>query len=100
MSSDSRMSKGERSAKYLVHRHVHRGVHLKGQRNSRVMRRMATKRWFTLYAAKSLNWAGATPSCRKIAARSLLASGVTTASCCWNPQLVFWPRRMRESEKS
>ena len=24
--------------------------------------------------------------------RSLRASGVTPASCCWNSQLVFWPR--------
>jgi hypothetical protein len=23
---------------------------------------------------------------------SLRASGVTPASCCWNAQLVFWPR--------
>ena len=51
-------------------------------------------------AAKTLGWAGATPPRRKIAARSLRASGVTPASCCWNTQLVFWPRRMRESEKS
>src|SRR2546425_12610142 len=33
-----------------------------------------------------------TPSRREIAARSLRASGVTPASCCWNTQLVFWPR--------
>src|SRR5712671_759326 len=33
-------------------------------------------------AAKTLGWAGATPSCRKIAARSLRASGVTPASGC------------------
>jgi len=56
MSSDSRIPKGERSAKCSVHRHVHRGVHLNGQRNSRLTRRMPQKRWFTLYAAKSLNW--------------------------------------------
>ena len=31
---------------------------------------------------------------------SLRASGVTPASCCWNTQLVFWPRMMRELEKS
>ena len=31
---------------------------------------------------KTKNWAGATPSCRKIVARSLRASGVTPASCC------------------
>jgi predicted transcriptional regulator len=36
---------------------------------------------------------GRTPSRRKIAARSLRASGVTPASCCWKTQLVFWPRR-------
>src|SRR5271165_6815375 len=46
-------------------------------------------------AAKTRSEAGATPSCRKIAARSLRASGVTPASCCWNTQLVFWPRRKR-----
>ena len=34
------------------------------------------------HAGKTLRWAGATPSCRKIAARSLRASGVTPASCC------------------
>jgi len=44
-------------------------------------------------AAKTRSEAGATPSCRKIAARSLRASGVTPASCCWKSQLVFWPRR-------
>ena len=45
------------------------------------------------YAAKTRSEAGATPPCRAIAARSLRASGVTPASCCWNTQLVFWPRR-------
>src|SRR5579859_753679 len=43
-------------------------------------------------AAKTRSEAGATPLRRKIAARSLRASGVTPASCCWNTQLVFWPR--------
>jgi fermentation-respiration switch protein FrsA (DUF1100 family) len=33
----------------------------------------------------------ATPT-RKDGHRSLRASGVTPASCCWKPQLVFWPR--------
>ena len=37
------------------------------------------------------------PSCREIAARSLRASGVTPASCRWNAQLVFWPRRRRKA---
>jgi hypothetical protein len=31
---------------------------------------MRAKRWGTLHAAKTLNWAGATPLCGKIAARS------------------------------
>jgi hypothetical protein len=61
MSNDSSMPKGERRAKCSVHRHVHCGVHPNGQPNLRVSRRMRTKRWFTFYAAKSLNWAGATP---------------------------------------
>jgi hypothetical protein len=43
-------------------------------------------------AAKTRSEAGATPSRRKIAARSLRASGVAPASCSWEPQLVFWPR--------
>jgi len=43
-------------------------------------------------AAKTRSEAGATPPRRKIAARSLRASGVTPASCCWKTQLVFWPR--------
>ena len=47
------------------------------------------------HAAKTGPEAGATPPCRKIAARSLRASGVTPASCCWKPQLVFWPRRKK-----
>ena len=47
-------------------------------------------------AAKTRPEAGATPSRRKIAARSLRASGVTPASCCWKAQLVFWPRTSRE----
>jgi len=34
------------------------------------------------HAAKTRPEAGATPPCRKIAARSLWASGVTPASCC------------------
>jgi hypothetical protein len=58
------------------------------------MRRERTK---GMHAAKTSERAGATPLRRKIAARSLRASGVTPASCCWNPQLVFWPRRSRES---
>ena len=33
-------------------------------------------------AAKTLGWAGATPPRRRIAARSLRASGVTPASSC------------------
>ena len=61
MSSDSKMPKGERSARCPVHRPVHRRVHLDGQRNLRLTKRMRTSRWFALYAAKTLNWAGATP---------------------------------------
>src|SRR6266852_8966224 len=59
MSNDSSMPRGERGAKCSVHWRAHRGVHLNGQPNLRVSRRMRTKRWFTLYAAMSLNWAGA-----------------------------------------
>ncbi len=51
-----------------------------------------------MHAGKTLRRPGATPPRRKIAARSLRASGVTPASCCWNLQLVFWPRKRRESE--
>ena len=58
MADDSSRPKGERGAKYPVHRHVHRGVHLNGQPNLRATRRMRTKRWFALYVAKSPNWAG------------------------------------------
>ena len=30
--------------------------------------------------------------------RSLRASGVTPASCCWKSQLVFWPGRKSRSK--
>ena len=43
-------------------------------------------------AAKTRPEAGATPPRRKLAARSLRASGIAPASCCLEPQLVFWPR--------
>jgi hypothetical protein len=66
-------------------------MHNKLKRNNQ-MRKAKAK---NLHAGKTLGWAGATPSRRKIAARSLRASGVTPASCCWNTQLVFWPRRKR-----
>ena len=46
-----------------------------------------------MHAGKTLKRPGATPSCRKIAARSLRASGVTPASFCGKSQIVFWPRR-------
>ncbi len=48
-----------------------------------------------MHAGKTLGRPGATPSRRKIAARSLRASGVTPASCCRNTQLVFWPRKRK-----
>ena len=43
-------------------------------------------------AGKTRPEAGATPPCRKLAARSLGASGIAPASCCWKAQLVFCPR--------
>lgn len=57
---------------------------------------MRERRQVNGYAAKTRSEAGATPPCRKIAARSLRASGVTPASCCWKSQLVFWPREKEE----
>jgi len=78
------------------HPQRHPGVEIREGRN----RRMRGRRQGDGSAAKTRPEAGATPSCRKIAARSLRAWGVTPASCCWKPQLVFWPRRIRESEKS
>jgi len=57
----------------------------KRQRRKPNAREKATER----NAGKTRSEAGATPSRRKIAARSLRASGVTPASCCSTPQLVF-----------
>ncbi len=48
------------------------------------------------HAGKTRSAAGATPPCRKIAARSLRASGVTPASCCWKSQLVFGRVKQRD----
>ena len=70
------------------HLQRHPGVEIRDGRN----RRMHGRRPMNGNAAKTRPEAGATPPCRKIAARSLRASGVTPASCCWNTQLVFWPR--------
>ncbi len=78
------------------HPQRHPGVEIREGRN----RRMRGRRQGDGSAAKTRPEAGATPSCRVVAARSLRAWGVTPASCCWKPQLVFWPRRIRESEKS
>jgi hypothetical protein len=60
---------------------------------------MRGRRQVNAYAAQTRSEAGATPSRRKIAARSLWASGVTPASCCWKAQLVFWPRRRKGIRK-
>jgi hypothetical protein len=43
---------------------------------------MYKQEWENQHAAKTRGEAGATPPCRKIAAPSLRASGVTPASCC------------------
>jgi hypothetical protein len=43
---------------------------------------MYKQEWVNQHAAKTRGEAGATPPCRKIAAPSLRASGVTPASCC------------------
>ena len=82
------MAKGERSAKCPVHR----GVHLYGQSNLSVTRRMRGKRWATLYAAKSLNWAGATPLLTAFNRPKFL--GVAPAHHAGSVT-VFWPRTGR-----
>src|SRR6266446_4218362 len=51
-------------------------------------------------AAKTLGWAGATPSCRKIAARSLRASGVTPASGCSGNRSPCFGRAEGEQQRS
>jgi hypothetical protein len=89
MSRDSGRPKGERREKCPVHRPVHRGVHLDGQRNSRALRRMSTNRWFTLHAAKSLNWAGATPFWTAFSHSKFC--GVAPA-CHAGSVSEFWPR--------
>ncbi len=61
MSCDSDVVLGERGAKCLVHRPVHRAVHLSGQPNLRGKRWMREVQRVTLYVPKALNWAGATP---------------------------------------
>jgi hypothetical protein len=60
------------------HLQRHPGVEIRDGRN----RRMRGRRQGDGYAAKTRSEAGATPSRRTIAARSLRASGVTPASCC------------------
>ena len=49
-----------------------------------------------LTADKTLKRAGATPLFGGESAQKF--RGVTPASCCWNSQFVFWPRKRRESE--
>ncbi len=61
MSCDSDVVLGERGAKCLVHRPVHRAVHLSGQPNLRGKRWMRKAQRATLYVPKALDWAGATP---------------------------------------
>src|SRR6266478_636391 len=73
------------------HLQRHLGAEIRGGRS----RQMRGRREENGCAAKTRSEAGATPPCREIAARSLRASGVTPASCCWKTQLVFWPRRKR-----
>ena len=41
----------------------------------------------------------ATPPFREVAARSLRASGVTPAWCCWESQHAFWPREESLSDR-
>jgi len=92
--------RGEELFTPLLHRGLRQSLH--GARGAMVrqINPMHVPKRTELHADRNDGRAGATPSRRKIAARSLRPSGVTPASCCWNPQLVFWPRRMRESEKS
>ena len=52
---------GERGVKYAVHRLVHPAVHYDGQCNLHMTGRMHTMQRVTLFAAKTLIWAGATP---------------------------------------
>jgi hypothetical protein len=61
MCCDAQIVLGERGAKCLVHRPVHRAVHLNGERNLREKRRMRKTQRVTLYVPKTPNWAGATP---------------------------------------
>jgi hypothetical protein len=51
------------------------------------------------YAAKTRSEAGATPSRRKIAARSLRASGVTPASGCSGNRSPCFGRAEREQQR-
>jgi hypothetical protein len=61
ISCESKIVLSERDAKCLVHRGVHRAVHLSGQRNFREKRSMRKTQRVSLYVPKALNWAGATP---------------------------------------
>src|ERR1700687_4788528 len=95
MFSDSKMSLSERGRKYLVQWRVHRSVHRCDPRKSNTAGRMRRSPCCALDASKTRSGL-ATPSRRRIAARSLRASGVTPTSCCWKTQLVFWPRTKQE----
>ena len=59
----SEVVSGERGVKYAVHRLVHPAVHYDGQCKLHMTRRMRTTQWVTLYVAKTVIWAGATPLC-------------------------------------
>jgi hypothetical protein len=53
-----------------------------------------------MHAGKTLGWAGATPPRRRIAARSLRASGVTPASSCSGNRSPCFGRADGEQQRS
>ena len=78
------------------HPQRHPGVEIREGRN----RRMRGRRQGDGSAAKTRPEAGATPSCRKIAARSLRASGVTPASGCSGNRSPCFGRAEGEQQRS
>jgi len=84
---------GERGIKSPVHQLVHRAVHQGGQCSLHITRRMHTVRRVTLYATKTVIWAGATPLLTAFSRPN--QSGVAPARHAGSVT-EFWPRAYRD----
>jgi hypothetical protein len=77
-----RNSRGEERFTPVLHRALHRSLHPSAAGKARQVNPIHVPKTVGLREGWHDVRAGATPSCRKIAVRSLRASGGTPASCC------------------